>query len=595
MKEHTVHGADDSRGTMGQWEPAVQHLSNQIAEMRVTGSTQTAELKTYVDQQVTETGRRLQETLQRDIQAHADTLTTGVQKQLADSERALERKIGVQDPWTAFQGEIREIQQHADRQMQKLQTGVLIDLQGLGEQIAAVQEMEHAMKDEVREAVRQVTEYVDNQISAATTAQRRQREQDLKKIMTEVESQGSGIQEQAQQDMHRYVEQRVKEVHAGLAEELQDRSGRVHRIRQSGDVQKLQEALRQLRRRVRQMEDTPSISSLSTSEQESDSDGSGRRPRCDKVWAVPPKHLSSKDPPPRACRLFQDKARAVTAEHDDTTDEESRYEGRGRDRGRTVDHTRYRGYEKSRPSSRRHSHRTERGGHGHGDSDEWEHPGQRRYEGRSGRGGGRDPDDSEDSSSSDSSKDDRRRGRWDDGDTETDSGSSAHGHRRDGRKRGHHRRRNDRRRSEEPDLGGYGSSGGLAWEQQAWCYNKRGYFDPYKALKPPRTSLRRPIKPTGRPMAWAFNEVMPRRPAELSLQKASREHRRAFKRNWKQSMRDLMGCRAFASLEDKLQMPCVGLHELHKQSTHQDVQSQTPIIKIQNQRSADLAIRTVHA
>ena len=109
MKEHTAHGADDSRGTMGQWEPAVQHLSNQIAEMRVTGSTQTAELKTYVDQQVTETGRRLQETLQRDIQGHADTLTTGVQKQLADSERALERQIGVRDPWTAFQGGIREI------------------------------------------------------------------------------------------------------------------------------------------------------------------------------------------------------------------------------------------------------------------------------------------------------------------------------------------------------------------------------------------------------------------------------------------------------------------------------------------------------
>ena len=91
--------------------------------------------------------------------------------------------------------------------------------------------MEHALKDEVREGVGQVTEYVDNQISAATTAQRRQREQDLKKIMTEVESQGSDIQEQAQQDMHRYVEQRVKEVHAGLAEELQDRSGRVHGIR----------------------------------------------------------------------------------------------------------------------------------------------------------------------------------------------------------------------------------------------------------------------------------------------------------------------------------------------------------------------------
>ena len=91
--------------------------------------------------------------------------------------------------------------------------------------------MEHALKDEVREGVGQVTEYVDNQISAATTAQRRQREQDLKKIMTEVESQGSDIQEQAQQDMHRYVEQRVKEVHAGLAEELQDQSGRVHGIR----------------------------------------------------------------------------------------------------------------------------------------------------------------------------------------------------------------------------------------------------------------------------------------------------------------------------------------------------------------------------
>ena len=67
MKEHTTHGADDSRGPLGQWEPAVQNLSRQIAEMRVTGSTQTAELKTYVDQQVTETGRRLHETLQRDI------------------------------------------------------------------------------------------------------------------------------------------------------------------------------------------------------------------------------------------------------------------------------------------------------------------------------------------------------------------------------------------------------------------------------------------------------------------------------------------------------------------------------------------------
>ena len=71
------------------------------------------------------------------------------------------------------------------------------------------------------------------------------------------------------------------------------------------------------------------ISSLSTAEQESDSDGSGRRPRCDKVLAVPPKHLSRKDPPPSACRLFQCKARAVTAEHDDTTDKESRYGGRG--------------------------------------------------------------------------------------------------------------------------------------------------------------------------------------------------------------------------------------------------------------------------
>ena len=75
-------------------------------------------------------------------------------------------------------------------------------------------------------------------------------------------------------------------------------------------------------------------------------------------------------------------------------------------------------------------------------------------------------------------------------------------------------------------------------------------------MKPLRTSLRRPIKPTGIPMAWAFNEVMPCRPAELFLQKASREHRRAFKRNWKQSMRELMGSRAFASLEEKLQMPC---------------------------------------
>ena len=242
---------------MGQWEPAVQNPSKQIAEMRLTGSTQTAELKTYVDQQVTETGRRLRETLQRDIRAQADTLTTGVQKQLAES--ALERKIGVRDPWMEFRGEIREIQQRADRQLQKLQTGIAIDLQGLGEQITAVQEMEHAPRDKVREGVRQVTEYVDNQISAATTAQRRQHEQDLRKIMTEVGGQGCGIQEQAQQDMHRYVEQRVKEVHAGLAEELQDRSGQVHGIRQSGDVHKLQEALRQLRRRVRQMEDTPSI------------------------------------------------------------------------------------------------------------------------------------------------------------------------------------------------------------------------------------------------------------------------------------------------------------------------------------------------
>ena len=148
--------------------------------------------------------------------------------------------------------------------MQKLQPGVAIDLQGLGEQITAVQEMEHAQKDKVCEGVRQLTEYVENKISAATTAQRHQREQEMKKIMTEVESQGCGIQEQAQQDMHRYVEQRVKEVHAGLAEELQDRSGRVHRIRQSGDVQKLQEALRCLRQRVGQMEDTASISSLST-------------------------------------------------------------------------------------------------------------------------------------------------------------------------------------------------------------------------------------------------------------------------------------------------------------------------------------------
>ena len=104
MKEHTTHRADDSCGTMGQSEPAVQNLTKQIAEMRVTGSTQTAELKTYVDQQVTETGRRLQEPLQHDIPAQADTLTTGVQKQLADSERALEQKIGVQDPWTEFQG-----------------------------------------------------------------------------------------------------------------------------------------------------------------------------------------------------------------------------------------------------------------------------------------------------------------------------------------------------------------------------------------------------------------------------------------------------------------------------------------------------------
>ena len=401
--------------------------------------------------------------------------------------------------------------------MQKLQTGVAIDLQGLGEQITAVQEMEHALKDKVCEGVRQVTEYVDNQISAAGTAQRHQREQDLRNIMTEVERQCCGIQEQAQQDMHRYVEQRVKEVHAGLTEELQDRYGRVHGIHQSGDVQKLQEALRRLSRRVRQMEDTPSISSVSTSEQESDSDGSGRRPRRYKVWAVPLKHLSSKDPPPSACRLFQDKARAVTVEHDDTTDEESRYGRRGRDRGRTVHHTHYRGYEKSRPSSRRHSHCTQRGGHGHGDSDEWEPPGQRRYDGRSGRGGGIDPDDSEDSSCLDSSEDGRRRGRWNDGDTETDSGSSAHGHRREERKREHHRRQKDRRRSEEPDLGGYGSSGGLAWEQQAWCYNKHGYYDPYKALKPPWTSLQRPIKPTGIPMAWGFNEVMPCRPAELSL------------------------------------------------------------------------------
>ena len=42
--------------------------------------------------------------------------------------------------------------------MQKLQTGVAIDLQGLEEQIAGVQEMEHALKDEVREGVRQVTD-----------------------------------------------------------------------------------------------------------------------------------------------------------------------------------------------------------------------------------------------------------------------------------------------------------------------------------------------------------------------------------------------------------------------------------------------------
>ena len=243
MKEHTTHRADNSRGTMGQCEPAVKTLSKQIAEIRLTGSTQTAELKAYVDQQVTETGRRLQETLQRDIRAQADTLTTGIHKQLPDSERALEQKIRVRDPWTEFQGEIREIQQRADWQMQKLQTGVGIDLQGLGEQITAVQEMEHALKDKVREGVRQVTEYVDNQISAATTARRCQRQEDLKEIMIEVESQGCGIQEQAQQDMHRYVEQRVKEVRAGLADELQDRSGRLHGIHQSGDVQKLQEAL----------------------------------------------------------------------------------------------------------------------------------------------------------------------------------------------------------------------------------------------------------------------------------------------------------------------------------------------------------------
>ena len=376
----------------------------------MTGSMQTAELKTYIDQQVTEAGRKLQETLQRDIRAQADTLTTGVQKQLADSGRALEQKIRVRDPLTEFQGEIQKIQQRADRQMQNLQTGVAIDLQGLGEQITAVQEMEHALKDEVREGVRQVTEYVDNQISAATPAQRRQREQDLKEIMTEVESQGCGIQEQAQQDMHRYVKQRVKGVHAGLAEELQDRSGRVHGISPSGDVQKLQEALRQLHPRVRQMEDTPSISRLSTSEQKSDSDGSRRRPRRDKVLAVPPKHLSSKDPRPSACRLFRDKVRAVIAEHDGTTDEESRYGRQGRARGGTVDHTHYRGYEKSQPSSRRHSHRTQPGRHGHGASDEWEHPGQRRYEGRSGRGGGGDPDDSEDSCSSDGSENGRRRG-----------------------------------------------------------------------------------------------------------------------------------------------------------------------------------------
>ena len=149
----------------------MQKLSKQIAEMQATGSKQMAELKTYVIQQVTETGRRLQETLQRDIRAQADTLTTSVQQQLGDSERALERKIGVRDPWTEFQGEIRQIQQHADRLMQQLQSGVAMDLQGVGEQITAVKEMEHALNDKVREGVRQVTEYVDNQISAATTAQ----------------------------------------------------------------------------------------------------------------------------------------------------------------------------------------------------------------------------------------------------------------------------------------------------------------------------------------------------------------------------------------------------------------------------------------
>ena len=91
------------------------------------------------------------------------------------------------------------------------------------------------------------------------------------------------------------------------------------------------------------MENTPSISTLSMSEQEDDSDGSRRGPRRDKVLAVPPRHLRSKDPLPSASRLFKDKARAVTAEHDDTMDEELRYARRGHDRGRTVDHTHYRG------------------------------------------------------------------------------------------------------------------------------------------------------------------------------------------------------------------------------------------------------------
>ena len=170
-KEHTAHRADNSCGTLGQWESAVQNLSKQIAEMRLNGSTQTAELKTYVDQQVLETGRRSEVTLQRDIRAQADTLSTGVKKQLADSQRALERKIRVRDQWTEFQGEIQEIEQHADRRMQKLQTGGAIDVPVLGKQIAAVQEMGHALEDKVPEAVTQVTEYKDNRFSVATTAQ----------------------------------------------------------------------------------------------------------------------------------------------------------------------------------------------------------------------------------------------------------------------------------------------------------------------------------------------------------------------------------------------------------------------------------------